>query len=147
MPHRRRQVLLSSHHYCFRQGLCPHPNPRQSMEASSTFLASKSGCTRTSAWATDTQSSARTQPSRMDFILTPVLQPLAPEPQTPQAQLYSPAQQPGSPDEQAGERKALWLQKLKPALSIVWHSHSCVPHRLQGSFLRGLQRAGLSPDS
>ena len=130
----------------FPMGLSPHAHPRHSTGAAGTFLASKSGCTRTSAQATDTQSSTRTGPSRTHFVAMPALQPLAPESAPQEARLYSPARQLGSAKEQPGSGRYMALE-TQPPLSIVPHNHPRLPTGPRGHVLEGSREAGshLSP--
>ena len=94
-------------------GLSPYAHPRHSTGPSVTFLASKSGCTRTSAPATDTQSSTRTRPSRTHLMAVAALQPPAPESEPQEAGLYNPAHQRAQP-RSSRAAEGTWLWKLSP---------------------------------
>lgn len=127
---------------CFQQGLGLLPHPRHSTEASHTFLASKSGCTRTSAPADVTQSSTRTRLSRVAPILSPVLWSLAPRPLAPHRPSFIP--QPAA----AGWGSEGTLTPETPApLCPLCGTIARVSPPAPGVASWSVQRARLSPDS
>lgn len=97
----------------FPVGLSPHAHPRHSTGAADTFLASKSGCTRTSAQATDTQSSTRTGPSRTHFV---AMLPSSPWHLSPHPRRSDFIAQPASraPPRSSRTAEGTWLWKLSP---------------------------------
>lgn len=108
------------------------------------MLASKSGCTRTSARAEGGQSSSRTQLSSVAPISV-----RAPWPQhwstAPLCgQLYSPARSGAGPASRLDRAWRLGSRNASPSLFIVWHDRPSVPTGSRGHFREGSR--GLSLD-